>query len=119
MARPSIRWKLTAASLPANLVGALLAFSYFSFIDRLALSEAQGAASAVFFVVGFSLLMVVGSMWANRWTRRLSSVPSGPDAAGARLEARRRAILLPYVVAGISAVGWTLAGLIWGVLWPL
>lgn len=73
----------------------------------------------MFFVVGFSLLMVAGSVWANRWTRPLARGPSGPDAAGARLETRRRAILLPYVIAGISAVGWTLAGLIWGVLWPL
>ena len=62
MVTPRVRWKLGAANLTANLVGALLAFSYFSFIDRRALSGAQSAASAVFFIVGFSLLMVVGSM---------------------------------------------------------
>ncbi len=119
MEAPRLRWKLTAASLPANLTGALLAFSYFSFIDRLALSEAQGAASAVFFVVGFSLLAAIGSVWANRWARPLKRVPEGPPGTGAWLEARRRAVLLPYMVAGITAFWWTMAGLIWGVLWPL
>ena len=32
---------------------------------------------------------------------------------------RRRALLFPYFLAGLSFTGWTLAGLIWGVAWPL
>jgi len=36
-----LRWKLTAASVPANLAGALAAFSYFHFIDSQALPAVQ------------------------------------------------------------------------------
>jgi adenylate cyclase len=32
---------------------------------------------------------------------------------------RRRALQFPYFLAGLSLLGWTVAGLIWGVLWPL
>jgi hypothetical protein len=28
-------------------------------------------------------------------------------------------VQFPYFLAGLSIVGWTLAGLIWGVAWPL
>jgi class 3 adenylate cyclase len=31
---------------------------------------------------------------------------------------RRRALLFPYFLAGLSFVGWLAAGLIWGVVWP-
>jgi class 3 adenylate cyclase len=31
---------------------------------------------------------------------------------------RRRALSFPYAVAGVTALGWVLAGLLWGVLWP-
>ena len=31
---------------------------------------------------------------------------------------RRRAVALPVRVAGVSALGWGVAGLVWGVLWP-
>jgi adenylate cyclase len=32
---------------------------------------------------------------------------------------RRRALQVPWAIASLSVVGWTLAGLIWGVFWPL
>ena len=31
---------------------------------------------------------------------------------------RRRALLFPYALAGVSGVGWLLAGVLWGVVWP-
>ena len=116
---PRLRRGLTAASVPANLVGALVAFSYFNFVDYQALPESSSPTSIAFFVVGFGLLAVTGSVWANRWARPLRRIPEGPSGTAEWLEARRRAVLLPYVVALITACGWTLAGLIWGVLWPL
>ncbi len=109
--------KLTAAQLPANLVGALLAFSYFSFIDSMPLPEARSAASIAFFIGSFSLLAAAASVWANRWARPLTRVPGSAETE--RSDAQRRAVLLPYVVAGITACAWMLAGLIWGVFWPL
>ena len=32
---------------------------------------------------------------------------------------RRRALAYPWIVAGVTAAGWVLAGLTWGVVWPL
>lgn len=120
MARPRIGWKLSAATLPANLAGALLAFAYFTFIDYLALprSESLSAGALGFFVVGFGLLVATGTAWLRRWARALSG-PADDPPAGVPLETRRRALLFPYAVAAITACGWTLAGLMWGVVWPL
>ena len=116
MEAPRLGRKLTAAQLSANLVGALLAFSYFTFIDSVPLPEARSVASVAFFIASFSLLAAAASVWANRWARPLSSaLPGTLDWP----EARRRAVLLPYMVAGVTACAWTLAGLIWGVFWPL
>jgi adenylate cyclase len=114
-----VRRKLAAATLPANLVGALLAFSYFAFIDSMALPEASSPGRIAFFVVGFALLALVGDVCIVRWSRVLGSgggaTMRGPEWA----EARRRAVVFPYMVAGVTACGWLLAGLIWGVVRPL
>lgn len=118
-ARP-LRWKLTAAQLLANLTGALLAYSYFAFIDHMALPRSQSlsAGAVAFFVVGFGFLAAVGTVWSLRWSRSLRRAAGGATSPAERLEVRRRAVLFPYVTAGITVCGWTLAGLMWGVLWP-
>ncbi len=105
----------------ANLVGAVVAFSYFSFIDDMALAGAGGAGTGtiVFFALGLGALLVIGSAWATRWARPLTRVREGSREPGDVREARRRAVLLPYMVALITACGWVLAGLIWGVFQPL
>jgi adenylate cyclase len=120
MGRAPFRWRLVAAML-ANLVGALLAFSYFSFIDDLALARPGGgrAGAIVFFVVGLLTLLVIGAAWGSRWSRPLTRVRAGSEDAEDRREARRRAVQLPYMMTLITACGWTLAGLVWGVLEPL
>src|SRR2546428_978181 len=107
---PRLRWRLTAASVPANLAGALVAFSYFHFISSQALPEALSRISIAFFVVGLSLLAVIGTAWASRWTRPLRQIPEGPGTAG-WLEARRPAVLLPYMLALVTGRRSTAAGL--------
>ncbi len=118
---PRIRWQLAAAMLPANLIGALLAFSYFTFIDYMALPRSEGlsAGALAFFVVGFTLLAVLSAVWTARWSRPLDAGSAGAVSPADWAEARRRALLLPYMVALITVCDWTLAGLMWGVLWPL
>ncbi|HET9923680.1 MAG TPA: adenylate/guanylate cyclase domain-containing protein, partial [Methylomirabilota bacterium] len=59
---------------------------------------------------------LLGRRWADpliRW--------SGPDGvAKSTMDlVRRRALLFPYALAGISVLGWLLAGVLWGVVWPL
>src|SRR5437660_17408 len=52
-----------------------------------------------------------------RWARPLghADTAAGPEAA----IVRRRAILVPYMFAALSFGGWILAGLVWGVLYPV
>ena len=47
----------------------------------------------------------------------MPELPNLPPAEAERV--RRRALQLPYFVAGINFIGWVLAGLIWGVAFPL
>src|SRR5262249_43525460 len=51
-----------------------------------------------------------GPLWA--FHRRASLPPAELPLL------RRRALLFPYAVAAVTALGWLLAGFIWGVLWP-
>jgi adenylate cyclase len=104
--------------LPCNLLGALVSFAYFTFVDAMTALPAQvpvrGAVTA--FVVGFTLIAGFVIVWINRWARVLDPVdgryPTSP-------EAQRRALMLPYAMAGITFCGWALAGLIWGVVRPI
>ena len=57
----SVQWRLVAPTF-ANLVGALLAFSYFRFIDDMALGRPGGERGTItFFVVGLLTLLVIGA----------------------------------------------------------
>jgi adenylate cyclase len=106
-------------SLPANVVGALVTFAYFRFIDY-GVIEAEGLPTAgeiVYFLAFFSLLVVVGVRLASRWNRPLEGPVPPPGVAGDL--GRRRALQLPYVIATTTLTGWTMAGGIWGIGWPL
>src|SRR2546427_5350424 len=111
--------KLTWTQLLGNLFGALLTWFYFRFVDYTAAQfQAQGArGETVSFVVGFAALIAVGIAGGSRWAR-----PRGradPTAGAGAALVRRRAILVPYVFAALSFGGWILAGLVWGVLYPI
>lgn len=114
------RWTMglqVAVLVPANLIGALVSFTYFTFVDSLAPARADGLSGAIgFFVFGFGLLAVIVSVWADRWSRILNPVDGRWPTS---MEARRRALMLPYAVAGIIFCGWALAGLLFGVIRPL
>ena len=66
-------------------------------------------------MVAFAVLAVGGYLLGRRWTRRIQFADDGMVDAGAR----RRALLVPFLIAGINFLGWALAGVIWGVLLPL
>ena len=106
-------------SVPANLLGALLTWAYFRFIDPAALTLARrpGPGELLYFIVFFGAVVVVGYRLGTRWSRPLAAGPPSPGPEGD--DVRRRAVQLPWVIATIHLVGWTLAGLIWGVLWPV
>src|ERR1700682_3716434 len=104
-----------------NLVGALLTFLYFRVIDLPSAAPPRdlGPWEIGYFVGGFSALVAVGYAWVSRWTAPLvkaQPVVAELPEAEARL-VKRRALMLPPMLALVSFVAWIAAGFIWGVLW--
>jgi len=113
-----MRWRMTALMTPINLGGAILVFVYFHWVDYTALELARmpRPAELVYFVVAFATLVAVGYRISTRWSAPLRE----RTGSGAATElGRRRALQLPFMFAGVSAIGWMLASVIWGVVWPL
>jgi adenylate cyclase len=101
-----------------NLLGGVLAFFYFRFIDTVASSPPVRTHELVFFVLSFAVIAASGRLWTYwRFRPLLRALSTGEGAD--RPEMRRQALLYPWTVAGVTAFGWTLAGVTWGVLWPL
>ena len=89
---------------------------YFRYVDPSpgGIGTRPGWFELTFSVVAFAALAGLGYWMGRRWTRRLQS--SGDGAADS--EIRRRALLVPFLLGGITLVGWVLAGVIWGVVLP-
>jgi adenylate cyclase len=104
-----------------NLLGAVTSFFYFRFVDSSAAElPGVGLLEIGYSIAAFVGLVFIGYRISRRWAAPLTSW-SGPEGVPAATIAmvRRRALLFPYVLAGVSVVGWLLAGVLWGVVWPL
>ena len=113
----TLRWITTTG----NLLGATLAFLYFRVVDHAAsrLPPLRWIDVIVSIIV-FALLVGSGIRISRPWIRPLNRVAELATLPPAEADLiRRRALLYPYFLAGLSFLGWTLAGLIWGVLWPI
>jgi adenylate cyclase len=119
MDQRSHQFRVLTISLPANLLGAVVTFAYFRYVDPSAFTGTPrpGLGEILYFVVFLGALLALGYWLGDRWSRPLRAGPPPPGPEGD--EVRRRAIQLPWAIALIHVMGWTLAGLIWGVLWPL
>jgi adenylate cyclase len=106
---------LPRLTLLGNLFGAVLLFFYLRFIDPVfAAGPRPGVFEIAYFIVAFGLLVAVTQAYSRRWRRPITG-GTGADPA----LVRRRALLVPYMFAGITAAAWMLAGVLWGVVWPL
>lgn len=108
------RARLGLVNLSANVVGAVLTFVYLRILDYQPERREVTAPELAFFVIGLTVLIGAGQLLGLRWTAPLRR---GLPAASPDLQ--RRAVLVPWVFAGITLAGWTCAGLVWGVGWPL
>jgi adenylate cyclase len=118
MDQHSHQFRVLRISLPANLLGAVVTFGYFRYVDPSAFTTRRpGLGEILYFIAFFGALLALGYWLGDRWSRPLKAGSPPPGPAGD--DVRRRAIHLPWVIAALTAVGWCLAGLIWGVLWPL
>jgi adenylate cyclase len=113
--RPLPWRQLRLTIVAGNLLGAILAFSYFRVVDPGVSSEGGGVGAwdIVISVALFGALVAVGYPLGRRWTTPLIA----PETADASL-VRRRALQVPYMFGSLTLSGWILAGFIWGVLWP-
>ena len=118
MSAPRLPWRrLRTTTIAGNLLGAILAFSYFRVVDPEVASPAGpvGVGDIALSVVIFGTLVAVGYPFARRWLSPL--VPSGaPGAEAPTAEAslvRRRALQVPYMFACLTLAGWVMAGIIW------
>jgi adenylate cyclase len=107
------RADIVRASRVANFVGAVVAFVYLRFLDPVTSGSAVTVADVGFFLVAFTLLTLGGVAVSTRWSAPMFA--GAPDSA----LVRRRALLFPWAIAGVSLMNWAIAGVIWGVLWPL
>jgi adenylate cyclase len=103
---------------PANLVGALITFAYFRFVDYRALeyTPVPSAGEILYFAGVFAALIAIGVAVGIVWNRPLQG-PMPPPRGPAGDLMRLRAVQLPYFVAGVTLLGWILAGGLWGVGW--
>lgn len=102
-----------------NLIGAVVAFLYFRLIDSKLASPHLGVHEIVHSVLAFAALAAVAFAFTSWWTAPIGRLAVGRvrSEADAAL-GRRRALLLPYVLAAVSFTGWVLAGMIWGFAMP-
>jgi adenylate cyclase len=111
---------LRTITVVGNLLGAVVAFLYFRVVDPAssALPPVRWIDIVVSIIV-FALIAYVGIRASRPWTAPLGRAGELATLSPAEAElVRRRALLFPYFLAGLSFVGWTVAGLVWGVLWP-
>src|SRR4030095_850979 len=86
--------------VPANLIGAVVSFTYFTFVDPLAPTQSgELPGGIVFFLLGFALLAGLVSISANRGSRGLDPVDGRLPTS---TEARRLALLPPYALARVA-----------------
>ena len=114
--RAAIRGTLIGSTVPQNLLGAVLTWVYFRYVDPVTAVPGVDPIYIAFSIAAFALLIGAGYLMGRRWTRSLAAATS--EHAVTPIPIRRRALLVPYMMAGITFVGWTMAGLVWGVLWP-
>ena len=105
-----------------NLIGGLVAFVYFSFLDTSfksgVVTKSVRPVQILYFVAGFATIAAIGAVRSARWSRSLGgSTPPPPGPEGD--EIRRRALLLPRAYARQSFIGWVLAAFVWPILWPI
>ena len=108
---------LRLISATGNLLGAVVAFLYFRVVDPSTTGGSRpGLREIVYSIVIFAALVGIGQAYSSRWMAPLARAGLGeplPPREAALV--RRRALLYPYFLAGLTFTGWIMAGLIYGV----
>ena len=122
MAEPRGTGRVTLlVNAAGNFLGAAVAFLYFRLVDPHAASLPRVRLHEVVHpLLVFAGLLALGNWLNNRWVAPINRATQGhPLSERETALVRRRALLFPYVLAGVSFAGWVVAGLIWGFGMPL
>jgi len=124
-----MRLKLNTLNIVGNLIGALLAFLYFAFIN-VSGSTYQNTEDVlaihymIYFIIGIGMIYLVVMLFMYRWTKPLYEFTSQElslddfDAYAAE-RLRRKALQLVPVMTVASLFGWLMAGFIFGMFMPI
>ena len=108
-------------NVAGNFLGAAVAFLYFRMVDHHAAALPRVSLHEVVHpLLVFVALVVLGNWLNNRWVAPINRATQGqPRSEREAALVRRRALLFPYVLGGVTFTGWVAAGLIWGFGMPL
>ena len=123
----SMKLRINLVSVAGNLIGALLTFLYFAYIDvDLKMSQDPGPMLnyVIFFIIGTSFIFFVIVSIDKWWSRPLYHDPRGElsknGSNGLYSEGlKRKALKLVPMMAGTTFLGWIMAGFIFGMLMPV
>ena len=122
MAEPRGTGRVTfLVNAAGNFLGAAVAFLYFRLVDQHAATLPRVSLHEVVHpLLVFAALIALGHWLNNRWVAPINRATQGhPLSEREAALVRRRALLFPYVLAGVSFAGWVVAGLVWGFGMPL
>ena len=103
-------------NLAGNFLGAAVAFLYFRLVDHHAATLPRVSLHEVVHpLLVFAALIALGHWLNNRWVAPINRATQGqPLSEREAALVRRRALLFPYVLAGVTFAGWVVAGLMSG-----
>jgi adenylate cyclase len=122
-----MRLKLTLLSAVGNLMGALLTFLYFAYININNYKYTDDQLSfhyIIYFIIGVGIIFLVVMLAIHRWTRDLyrfenkDTAMSDLDAYSAQQLRKKALNMVPVTTAG-SLFGWLMAGFIFGMFMPI
>ena len=113
-----MRLKLTLLSVAGNMIGALLTFLYFAYINVRAYQYVEDELSfhyIIYFIIGTGIIFLIVILFTNRWTRYLNQVTEKKVAldeldADTAQQLRRKALHYVPVMTASSLFGWLMAG---------
>ena len=117
MAEPRGTGRITLlVNVVGNFLGAAVAFVYFRLVDHNAAALPRVRLHEIVHpLLVFAALNALGYWFSNRRVALINRATEGqPLSERETALVRRRALLFPYVLAGVTFTGWVVAGLIWG-----
>jgi adenylate cyclase len=118
---------LSLVIICGNLIGGFLTFLYFSYINVPGAALPQQSATihhTIFAIIAGGIIFSTTSLMSVRWSRPLTQALNGKipmdgtdEISGEQL--KRKALHFVPMMAGISALGWIMAGFIFSMLMPV